>query len=706
MKFFDRFKRKPQSDTTADSSASPAAGSSAVPTGPTITKVGSDIVIALCEFLHRIPPNLLEVGAHDMRKEARFDLAALAERINRGETTLNLAELYRQIPEIFRSEVRDGDNIQLHYPWRKVIAVINEGRPSAPVEIQPAKQPTPPIQLKEEPTLDELFVQEEPDTAMLQQEVVENTSGTPKSIPLQNAAKSSKPAAGGEDKRVAELIAERDALIQQKAHLASQLTALRKRSLGTSYRPAETSGTSAVHQRQIEEFQRRITTLESTQRETAQDLTREKEARAKAEKLLIAAEKLQEQSANYMETAKAEMRREVEASMRPREAEARKVQKELQEQVFSLTEQNRKLLEELAERETSEGQDSAQAAASQAAFNAQIIRQLQSDVEDYRERLDVMIKERDVSRSEARSFANKEVAMGTTRFSSDELAGLRKEIDALSQRNSSLLAELEAERTKLQEEKTATAARLRDDTCALEQQLAQAVREREAALAENTKVLADAQEDLAQRDQLLTALEKDHTAIVREKEDLARRLADLEREVARKQRAPRDAGGEGLLGDPALQAEVTTLRSALQEVEARESKLKEESSREKQDLEIALEDARASVARAQSAEELSSRECEKRGSELSALQSERDVLAQQRDELLRRINHITEEHKRLMESLSTDPRVLPKPGGDEEPPMNVIEVPLPEVLPPEPGAGVKVPKARPVAVPPPKIRTL
>lgn len=705
MKFFDRFKRKPQPESAADSSASSAGGGSAAPTGPTITKVGSDIVIALGEFLHRIPPNLLEVGPHAMRKEARFDMVALEQRINSGETTLNLAEIYRQIPEIFRSEIRDEDNIQLHYPWRKVIAVITEGRPSAPVEIQPAKQPVP-IQRKEEPTQDELCVQEQPTAPKPQQKTTESAPVTEKPIPLQSVPTISKPTGGSEDKRLTELIAERDVLIQQKAHLASQLTALRKRSTGVSYRPAETSGTSAVHQRQIEEFQRRITTLESTQRETAQDLTREKEARAKAEKLLIAAEKLQEQSANYMETAKAEMRREVEASMRPREAEARKIQKELQEQVFSLTEQNRKLLEELAGREASVGEDSAQAAASQAAFNAQVIRQLQSDVEDYRGRLDAVLKERDRARSEARSFANKEAALGSTLLSSDELAGLRKEIDVLSQRNSSLLGELEIERAKLQDEKVTTAARLRDDTCALEQQLAQAVRERDAAIAENSKVLADAQEDLAQRDQLLTALEKDHTTIVCEKEDLARRVAELEREAARKQKALRDASTDGLLGDPALHTEVATLRSALREAESRTSRLKEDSSREKQDLEVALEDARTSVARAQAAEELSNREFEKRGSELSALQSERDVLAQQRDELLRRINHITEEHKRLMESLSTDPRVLPKPGAEEEPPMNVIEVPLPEVLPPEPGTGVKVPMARPVAVPPPKIRTL
>lgn len=706
MKFFDRFKRKPQPDTTADSSASPAAGSSAAPTGPTITKVGSDIIIALGEFLHRIPPNHLEVGPHDMRKEVRFDMLALEQRISGGETTLNLAEVYRQIPEIFRSEIKDGDNIQLHYPWRKVIAVISEGRPPSVVEVQPIKQPPAPIQVKEEPPADHSSVPEQSAESHHQREASEQISAVGKSIPLQEAPKTSKPAAEGEDKRVAELIAERDALIQQKAHLASQLTALRKRSIGVSYRPAETSGTSAVHQRQIEEFQRRITTLESTQRETAQDLTREKEARAKAEKLLVAAEKLQEQSANYMETAKAEMRREVEASMRPREAEARKIQKELQEQVFALTEQNRKLLEELAERDATEGEESAQAAASQAAFNAQVIRQLQSDVEDYRERLDVVLKERDEARAEARSFANKEASLGSTLLSSDELAGLRKEIDVLSQRNSSLLAELESERTKLQEERVATAARLRDNTCALEQQLAQAVRERDAAIAESSKVLADAQEDLAQRDQLLTALEKDHTVVVCQKEELARRFADLERELVRRQRAPRDAGVEGLLGDPALMAEIATLRTAVQAAETREFKFKEEFLREKQDLEATLDDARKSVARAQGVADSSIRESEKRGSELSALRSERDILAQQRDELLRRINHITEEHKRLMESLSTDPRVLPKPGGDEEPPMNVIEVPLPEVLPPEPGAGIKVPKARPVAVPPPKIRTL
>ena len=524
MKFLSRFKRKNQLELPDESGPNHSAPSE--PTAPAnggepSKPAGNDeICLRLGDFLHRIPAHLLQTGPHDLQKEVRFPINSLSDRIKRGETTINLLEIYRQMPEIFRSEVRETDKQQILYPWRKVISMIKEARPeegsapdavaenlaekirqnkpvvrgSGPGTAPAAKQtsilrgrgkqqaswfsPTTiekgpegggPVQdvapaTEGEPILpqaDEALANAtsvpaphlEPSTtsattpsaqpqlnvASLDQiarpEPVETpaTVSFPKTLEAPRSAQAdailaelppdlqrrvallkgdyerqlaelelarktyaaevdrlqgelnrtagrldeectanaasrdllqqtmkdrdatreriadlqSKMDALQKDSRLSAVTAERDALLQQKAHLSSQISELSKRGASAHPRTADNSGASAVLQRQVEEFQRRISLMESAQRDTALELAREKEARAKAEKLLAAAEKLQEQSANYMETAKAEIRKEVEASVKPREIEARKLQKELQDQITQITDQNRKLTAEL-----------------------------------------------------------------------------------------------------------------------------------------------------------------------------------------------------------------------------------------------------------------------------------------------------------------------------------------------------------------------
>ena len=134
MKFLNRFKRKSQADPESDSAKSPVPptepqghvgnGTAAGPKPPS----ADEISLKLGDFLHRIPAHLLQAGPHDLQKEIRFPINLLSERINRGETTINLAEIYRQMPEIFRSEVREADKQQVLYPWRKVITMIKDVR--------------------------------------------------------------------------------------------------------------------------------------------------------------------------------------------------------------------------------------------------------------------------------------------------------------------------------------------------------------------------------------------------------------------------------------------------------------------------------------------------------------------------------------------------------------------------------------------------
>jgi replicative superfamily II helicase len=71
-----------------------------------------------------------------------------------------------------------------------------------------------------------------------------------------------------------------------------------------------------VSDRAVEELKRRIKTLEQTQEQAAQMLARETEGRLRAEKFLAAADKRQEDAANYLESAKQEIRKEIQASFK------------------------------------------------------------------------------------------------------------------------------------------------------------------------------------------------------------------------------------------------------------------------------------------------------------------------------------------------------------------------------------------------------
>jgi chromosome segregation ATPase len=78
---------------------------------------------------------------------------------------------------------------------------------------------------------------------------------------------------------------ERDALIQQKAYLTGQLERYQKSASARTDAPATDADRSRrENQRQVDELQRRISALESSQKESAQELGRERETRIKAER--------------------------------------------------------------------------------------------------------------------------------------------------------------------------------------------------------------------------------------------------------------------------------------------------------------------------------------------------------------------------------------------------------------------------------------
>ena len=922
MKFLDRFKRKNPSETPTlqEETKAPSDISAASEGAPESQKEPLDpdeLRLELGDFLHRIPGHLLHPGPHDLKYDLSFSIEEMTKRKGRGET-INLIEIYRQAPHIFRGEVKESENYQIRFPWQKLAEVADASRSGA----AQAASPSPATEnlaeksrQKETPAADQLPKPSQPSPAPSFANSVEDEAkpalketakpvaeSSREEVPadterriatikseyqrqlaeLEAARKShaaeidrlqgelssattkldaEKNAAAArrdqlkrstqerdatqqqlaelqqqleqfqKDTRVSALTAERDALLQQKAHLTSQIAEISKRGVSPTLRSSEGAGPSANHQRQIEDLQRRITLMEASQRDTALQLAREKEARAKAEKLLAAADKLQEQSANYMETAKAEMRREIETSMKARELEARKTQKELQDQLASVNEQYRKALADLDDARVQLTQAEHTRSTTADPIQAQTVKQLEDDIESYRDRLKVLLRERDAAREEARRLAS----AATTAAPHDELLSAERE-------------KLESQLATLRSEHAAQLAVLerthahKDDS--LEQRLKEALHERDALKAQCVALESSSERHTAAHAERLSKLEKDHAALLQDKQDIAHRLAESERtrRALEKEREKLTASGVGFLGDPSLHAELDSARAQLDQLQHLYDEAKsqrganadpqsneenarltaerqgafaqldaEKMAREQLEKEAAslrvelasatdrLQSAAASTvekdelaarlgslekmhaeekdaymrerdqlraekdtfaaelhnARKQHQNALASFEQEREqmratqtdtqalrnriseleiqlvaqrdeGSvaiaehrqrsneetarlqqELLLLQSELEALVHQRDELLRRLARFTEEQKRHAEGRATEPRVVPmRPVAEEPAPTNVIEVPMPEIIPPESAGGIHIPHIRPVSVPPPKIGTL
>ena len=101
----------------------PRSRESAAPPGPK-----HEMDLELSDFLPRIAPQLLHDGPHADATKLTFDIAELAERMARGQTSIRLAEIYRRVPEIFRDEISASDETESRFPWQKVMRMLAGAR--------------------------------------------------------------------------------------------------------------------------------------------------------------------------------------------------------------------------------------------------------------------------------------------------------------------------------------------------------------------------------------------------------------------------------------------------------------------------------------------------------------------------------------------------------------------------------------------------
>ncbi len=780
MKFLNRFRRKATEPdpAAAQPEVKPAPSTYSpeikLPGPPKKTPPNPDeLRFELGDFLHRIPAHLLQSGPHDLKTELCFEIKELSERIAKGKTTISLAEIYKRVPQVFRDQILDSDNIEVRFPWQKLARLVNSVRidsknsPAADADVLAEKfrkKKTTAIETPHEsnlpgpsvlpgmgghqsawfskPTMDHPVEKTQPNSANTHAPLPDPhlklaDSGSPETpkaseddlritdLPAdvarrvalikgdyerqlaeldkhrrqatearerhaaeaeklrteldqtktqlsseKNAAtmsrelleKSSQERQIVQDElnarlkeldeiqsqithlkdesKIAALTSERDALLQQKVYLTTQIAEVTKR--GQPHRISETgSGASMGAQRQVEELQRRIGTLEASQRENALIIAREKELRAKAEKLLSSAEKLQEQSANHMESAKTEMRKEIESSVRQREHEARKTQKDLQDQIATLSDLTRKTAVELENARAQSAELHTQLTAANAAatpqpdpFQAQLVTQLESDIENYRDRLKILIRERDEARTEKETTATipveeieklvsekskLEIELNEVRKLQQEqaaamallqkqrekdhqrteqeraahearaasllqtmesaqqslsekraslepvLAEAKAELETLRIQHKEIADNLQSEREHFEQERQQAAANLREQSLALEQQLTALVHERDQLRHDKNALSTRIKSEAEAREDLITGLDREHTSVVRANEELGRRLAETEHALheIEKERDRFASAGTAMLGDPALQSEITALQSQL-----------------------------------------------------------------------------------------------------------------------------------------------
>lgn len=82
------------------------------------------VTLRLADLFDRLPAPLLAPGEHDVSQTITFEIADIAKQIADGRPNIELAEIHRKLPGIFASEVKTSDNIQVRFPWQKLVEML------------------------------------------------------------------------------------------------------------------------------------------------------------------------------------------------------------------------------------------------------------------------------------------------------------------------------------------------------------------------------------------------------------------------------------------------------------------------------------------------------------------------------------------------------------------------------------------------------
>ena len=194
------------------------------------------VTLRLGDFLDRIPPELLDTGTPDRSIPMPFDLSSLSERIGRGEAMIRVSEVYRRMPDVFRSDAAIHAERMIPFPWKRVLAMIEETKAGAadsgisPAGVEAlahkfkARKLRQPGKMAPVPhTAGEAGAESAPDGAM---SVAPTTAGLRIAAPSSVAQNNFNAAGGAADaattQELAQLRAERDAALARAAEFGAE----------------------------------------------------------------------------------------------------------------------------------------------------------------------------------------------------------------------------------------------------------------------------------------------------------------------------------------------------------------------------------------------------------------------------------------------------------------------------------------------------
>lgn len=367
-----------------------------------------DLALELGDFLHRIPQHLLREGPHDVHALLYFDLGQVAEMLARGDSNILLGDIYDRASHIFHEEPLGVENVEIRFPWQKVLKLISEsdglhegagapeslahklrirdlartqavaklvstlggagslravagagGRPRFWVR-QPAGAANVPVAPPAAPV---------------------TAPAAPAPAPVSKrggkrgkkaAAEAARMAAKCEPSAAAEVPAIAAAAPEVVPHPYVQS----QQELKVGVPQPEIVRSDREYRRQIDELNRRILALEGNQRERTHEMSRETELRLKAERQLASAERALEDSACKIEKARVDARHQMEAELHRRDDEIEKLRGRLARLTFGT-------------------HGDAESDGIAGGWQARMISQMESDVEMYRERIRSLLVERE-----------------------------------------------------------------------------------------------------------------------------------------------------------------------------------------------------------------------------------------------------------------------------------------------------------------------
>ncbi|MEO7318519.1 MAG: hypothetical protein ABIZ56_05990, partial [Chthoniobacteraceae bacterium] len=343
------------------------------------------------------------MGAKSAEDAAR--LATEREALQ-GEVTAKAAELEALRHEL--QEMRKGG---------EKIGAVAEERESIRAELVRARQELAAKieEIETQKSLADSSVEEvaaaKSDCKSLQRELAE------KSSQLESLAAELATHKKGGTEKISAIEQERNSLLQLKTKLTNQLAEATAGLASKQKAVVERDLSRKENQRHLDEMQRRIAAFESGQRATAQELTRERETRIKAERSLAAADRARQEASALIESMRSDTKRESDSATRKREADYARTQKELQDRIEALTEANRKAVAERDERIQEIQKVRAEAGASVEAIQSSVranaekgaqwesraIAGMEEDIAKYRDRIKAVLGERDAATATAKA---------------------------------------------------------------------------------------------------------------------------------------------------------------------------------------------------------------------------------------------------------------------------------------------------------------